>query len=138
MGIIISLSHSASAQIDTTKELAKVYVIRYTGFKGSAVNFRVIANDDVVCKLGNNRYSVFYLQPGTHKIYITTWDQPGKKEKLALELPVEAGKNYYLRAVTKTRFVEWQTFAEEITENSALPLLAKYKEEENKVTAKTD
>ena len=119
------------AQNDSANSTAKVYVIRSTGFKGSLVNLRIIIDDLLYCKIANNRYSVVDLKPGKYTFYVTSWDAPKKKNKLGLEIPVEAGKSYYLRIIFKERLLENQMFLEEITYNSAAPLISKYKEETN-------
>ena len=54
-----------------------------------------------------------------------------KNKKNGLDLEVEAGKTYYLRMVIKQKFFENIIYYQEITENSAAPLLAKCKLEEN-------
>jgi hypothetical protein len=124
---------ASSAQTDSTKatdtiNTAKIYLIRATGITGSAVNFRVLVDSVVYCKIRNNRYSVIYVQPGTHDFYATTWDAPKPKEKLALKIPVEAGKTYYLSMRMKQRFFENEMFFEEVTYNTAAPLLQKYQQ----------
>ena len=118
----------SKAQSDTT-QLAKVYIIRATGYTGSLVNLRAMIDDQLFCKIKNNRFAVAWVKPGSHKFFVTSWDGPSKKEKLGLEIPIEAGKIYYLRMVMKQRFFETQMYFEEITENSAAPLLAKHKED---------
>ena len=114
---------------DSSSAMAKVYIIRATGHTGSLVNFRTMIDSVLFCKLKNNRYAVINVKPGTHSFFVTSWDMPKTREKLGLEIPMEAGKTYYLRMVLKQRFFENQIYFEEITENSAAPLLAKYKED---------
>jgi hypothetical protein len=108
---------------------AKVYLIRATGHTGSLVNFRTMIDNVVYCKLKNNRYAVVNIKPGMHNFYVTSWDMPKANEKLGLQIPIEAGKTYYLRMVLKKRFFESQMYFEEITQNSAAPLLTKYTED---------
>jgi hypothetical protein len=97
---------------------------------GSAVNLRVHVDKQPYCKVKNNRYSVFYVQPGTHTFYVTTWDKANPNEKFGLKIPVEAGKTYYLSMRIKPRFATTEFFAEEITYNTAAPLLEKYKQDD--------
>ena len=127
----ILISSTIVAQADTAKPAtAKVYFIRETGFVGSLINFRAKINDSVVCKMSNKRYSIHDIAPGNYTFYLTTWDMP-KNKKNGLDLEVEAGKTYYLRMVIKQKFFENIIYYQEITENSAAPLLAKCKLEEN-------
>lgn len=131
LAAVTGVSTAVIAQADSAKPAtAKVYFIRETGFVGSLINFRAKINDSVVCKMSNKRYSIHEIAPGTHTFYLTTWDMP-KNKKNGLELEVEAGKTYYLRMVIKQRFFENVMYYQEITENSAAPLLEKCKLEEN-------
>lgn len=118
----------SSAQTDSSG-MSKIFIIRATGHTGALVNLRAMIDDQIFCKIKNNRFAVAWVKPGIHKFYVTSWDGPSKREKLALEIPMEAGKTYYLRMVLKQRFFETQAYFEEITLNSAEPLLAKYKED---------
>ena len=109
--------------------MSAAFSIKETGFSASAVKLRAVTDDDVLCKISNNRYSIREIKPGTYKFYVTAWSS-AKMPKLALELPVEAGKTYYLRMVTQKHY--WggdQYFFQEITYNSAKPLLEKCEEE---------
>ncbi len=119
-----------SVKVIDTANMAKIYVVRATGHVGSAINLRVLVNDVMYCKVRNNRYAIIYVQPGTHDFFATSWDGPRAKEKLALKVPVEAGKTYYLSMKMKQRFLENQIFMEEITYNTAAPLLEKLKQDD--------
>lgn len=118
------------ANILDTAAMAKVYVIRSTGHVGSAVNLRMLVNDSMLCKIRNNRYAVLYVKPGTHMFNATSWDKPASKDKFGLTVPVEAGKDYYFSMRIKTRFMNTEIFLEEITLNTAAPLLQKYKQDQ--------
>ena len=124
-----STSNHLSKTVDSSN-LAKIYVIRSTGYAGSAVNLRVIVDDVMLCKVRNDRYAMFYIQPGTHMFYATTWDKPGTNPKFALKMPVEAGKTYYMSMKLKQKFMGIEITLEEITYNTAAGLLEKYKRDE--------
>lgn len=126
-------NHSAktnSAKSADTTAMAKIYVIRSTGYVASAVNLRVVVDDVMMCKVRNNRYAVVFTEPGTHMFNATSWDKPTAREKFALKMPVEAGKTYYMSIRIKQKFIDTEIFLEEITNNTAAPLLAKYKRDE--------
>lgn len=125
-----SSTTTSPAKTTDTTNMAKLYVIRSTGFAGSAVNLRLVVDDVMMCKIKNNRYALVYVQPGTHLFNATTWDKPGTPEKFALKMPVEAGKTYYLTMHLKQKFMGLDVFLEEVTYNTAAPLLAKYKQDE--------
>ena len=124
------------AQTDSTKTntdtagMAKIYVIRSTGHVGSTVNLRLLADDVMRCKVRNNRYAVFYVNPGTHMFNATSWDKPASKDQFGLKMPVEAGKEYYFSMRIKQKFTGIEIFLEEITYNTAGPQLQKYKQDE--------
>lgn len=115
--------------LDTTR-MAKIYVIRSTGHVASAVNLRVVVDDQMKCKVRNNRFAVLFVEPGTHSFNATSWDKPGTPEKSALKMPVEAGKTYYMSVHLKQKFMGIDIWLEEITVNTANPMLAKYKRDE--------
>lgn len=125
----IFLEDDVYAQNDTLRSTAKIYIIRATGHDGSLVNFRVLIDDELYCKIANNRYSIISIRPGKYTFYVTSWAKPKKKKPLGLELEVERGKTYYLRMVIKDLYYKDPYYFEEITSNSALPLLEKYKED---------
>jgi hypothetical protein len=119
-----------STMLTDTGSMGKVFVIRSTGHVGSAVNLRMVVDNVMLCKVKNNHYGVVFVQPGTHMFNATTWDKPGSPEKFALKMPVEAGKTYYMTMHMKQRFMGIEIFLEEVTYNTAAPLLAKYKQDE--------
>ncbi len=124
------------AQTDLTKVnvdtagMAKIYMIRSTGYVGAAVNLRLLVDDVMYCKVRNNRYAVFYVKPGEHMFNATSWDKPASKEKFGFKLAVEAGKEYYFSMRIKQRFMGIEILLEEITYNTAAPQLQKYKQDE--------
>jgi hypothetical protein len=132
LSILCFVTISTVAQSDSSKnKMAKVYLIRATGYNGSATNMRAIVDDETVCKIANNRYSIIYLSRGKHVFHATTFVKPKAKDKFNLEVPLEAGKTYYLRMIRKTRALTEDYYFEEITYNSASPYLEKLKEEKN-------
>lgn len=128
---VLACYGSIKAQNDSTNALpAKVYFIRATGFGGSMVKFRAWVNGEVICRLGNNHYSVHNIKPGNYTFHATSFDKYKMNEN-GFEMQVEAGKTYYLRMVIKKRAFESYIYIQEITENSATPLLEKCKEEDD-------
>ncbi len=130
-----AFNQEPTAKPDSTKtidtaNMAKIYVVRSTGHIASAVNLRVLVDDVAFCKVRNNRYAVFFVQPGNHTFYATSWDKPRAIDKFGLKMPVEPGKTYYMSMRIKQRFFDVEIFLEEITYNSAAPLLQKYKQDE--------
>lgn len=137
--IICIGSLSLSAQ-DTTANAgtAKVYIIRSTGFGGSAVKFRAWVNDSLICKLPNNYYSIHTIAPGSYTFHATSFDKY-KMQENGFEIQLEAGKTYYFKIAIKKRAFDSYIYLQEITENSAAPLIEKCKKEvECKVKVEMD
>ena len=125
---VLFAQDSTKTNIDTAG-MAKVYVIRSTGFQGSAVNLRLMVDDVLLCKIKNNHYAIFYVKPGTHVFKATSWDK-GSNDKAGFKMLVEAGKEYYFSMRIKPKFIDTEIFLEEITYNTAAPQLQKYKQDE--------
>lgn len=87
------LSSAALAQ-DAT---GKIYVIRRTGVNGSAVNFRLFVDGELICKLKNKSYSVHELKAGEHTISVVTGGIPNNKKTQPVRFTVSGGKiNYFM------------------------------------------
>lgn len=126
----VPVSQSPATISSDSAAMATVYVFRSTGHVASAVNLRVVVDDVMKCKVKNNRYAVLQVEPGTHMFNATSWDKPGTPEKFGIKLPVEAGKTYYMSMRIKQKFMGVEIFMEEVTKNTAEPLLEKYKKDE--------
>jgi hypothetical protein len=126
---ITSAKTGITNSFDTTG-MAKIYIIRSTGHVGSAVNLRVWVDSVMMCKVRNNRYAMFYVQPGMHAFNASSWDMAEPNSKIALKMPVEAGKTYYMSIHIKQRFFGIEISVDEITYNTAAPQLEKYKRDE--------
>lgn len=68
----------------------QVVFFRQSKMMGAAIGLKVREGDNEVVKLGNGKYFVAVLEPGTHEF--TT----GGEAKDALTLEVEAGETYYV------------------------------------------
>ena len=123
-----NLPTNGSEKMTDTAGMAKIYLIRSTGFAGSAINLRLMVDDVILCKIKNNRYAIFYVKPGTHLFSAGSWDKSVSKSKRdGLKMPVEEGREYFLSMRIKQKFAETEIFLEEITYNTAAPQLEKYK-----------
>ncbi|WP_295712728.1 DUF2846 domain-containing protein [Mucilaginibacter sp.] len=109
-------------------KMGQVYLIRSTGFTGSAVNYRFYVDDKLVCKLKNKSYSVHDLSVGKHTISVVSGGISNGKKSTPLTITVVEGQaNYISVASTQSGYVNKIT-CQEITKNSADPLLAKAKQ----------
>ena len=133
-GVTVLFAQTDTAMVKTdsvkSKGFGKVYVIRATGYSGSLSRIKIMVDDQAYCKIKNNAWAVFDVPAGDHVFYIPAWDAPNAKEKRGLTIPIEAGKTYYLRMVIKERYFQIVTYFEEITYNSAKPMLEHYKHDD--------
>lgn len=111
---------------DSNADHGLVYFIRINNVMGAAEAFSAIIDDERVCKLNNNRYSVHKVSPGEHKFKAQYAGKKGKKRAEVAFIEIEAGKTYYISMVIHNDFWWWDVSAREITRNSALRLLREY------------
>ncbi|MEO3402974.1 DUF2846 domain-containing protein [Mucilaginibacter sp. CAU 1740] len=114
----------------------QVYLIRVTGYTGSAINYRLYVDDQLICKLKNKSFSVHDLAVGTHTVSVSSGGISTGKKSEPLTITVVEGKVNYVSVVsTQAGYVNKIT-CQEITQNSADPLLAKAKQNSNCLPAK--
>jgi hypothetical protein len=130
--VFISNAQSQNDSVNTTT--ATVYVIRATGARESLSKFPIFVNSDPAnCKLANNHYVILHLDPGVDTFYLKSWwGDFKKKKKNGFPITLEAGKIYYLKVLMKDIILKVDFFFEEITANSAFPILEKLKLQEAK------
>lgn len=127
VALMLALSFSAFSQDKT----GQVYMIRATGYTGSAVNYRLYIDDQLVCKLKNKSFSVHDISAGEHTISVSSGGISNGKKSTPLKFTVEQGKVNYISIVsTQAGYVNKIT-CQEITKNSADPVLAKATENKN-------
>lgn len=120
----ITVSLSAFSQTKT----GQVYLIRVTGYTGSAVNYRFYLDDKLICKLGNKSFSIHDISVGDHTISVVSGGISNGKKSTPLKFTVAEGKANYISVVsTEAGYVDKIT-CQEITQSSAEPLLAKAKQ----------
>ncbi|EDM37980.1 hypothetical protein PBAL39_16184 [Pedobacter sp. BAL39] len=125
--VLLAGSFAAHSQTKT----GKVYLIRLTGYTGSAVNYHFYVDGQLICKLKNKSYSVHDLSVGDHTVNISTGGISTGKKSAPLKITVVEGKANYINVIsTESGYVN-KVNCQEITQNSAEPLLAKAKEKTN-------
>jgi len=70
---------------------SKVIIYRENNYQGSAISYKVFANDSLLVRLKNNSYYVYDCSPGEYDFLID------KKELSKVHFNVEKGKTYYLK-----------------------------------------
>jgi hypothetical protein len=120
----LTVSFSAFSQTKT----GQVYLIRVTGYTGSAVNYRFYLDDKLVCKMGNKNFSIHDVSVGEHKISVSSGGISTGKKSTPLKFTVLEGKANYISVVSTEAGYSNKITCQEITQSSAEPLLAKGKQ----------
>lgn len=117
----VSVMSMAQTQNDPSAETENgtVFLIRSTGFTGSAVGFNVFIDDILVCRLANNYYSAHLIAPGVHRFSVQFTGKQSKNKAEKLKVNIEAGKKYYIQLTFQTGVFTNNIYCQEITENSA-------------------
>lgn len=106
----------------------KVYLIRSTGYTGSAVNYSLFIDGNLVCKLKNKSFSVHDLSAGDHTVSVVSGGLTNGKKSPPLKITVSKGKVNYINVFSTQSGYANKITCQEITLNSAEPLLAKAKQ----------
>jgi len=120
---------SFNAQSQTAT--GKVYLIRSTGYAGLAVNYHFYVDGKLVCKQKNKTFSIHDLSVGDHLVNVTSGGLKTAKKTPPVKITVVEGKTNYVSVVsTESGYVN-KIACQEITENSAQPMLANAREKTN-------
>ncbi|SHL90746.1 hypothetical protein [Mucilaginibacter sp. OK098] len=63
---------AASLNVFSQDKTGQVYLIRSTGYTGSAINYRLYIDDQLVCKLKNKSFSVHDIGIGQHTVSVAS------------------------------------------------------------------
>jgi hypothetical protein len=121
LALFLTTTFGAIAQAKT----GQVYLIRVTGYTGLAVNYSFYLDDRLICKQKNKSFSIHDIPVGDHTISVVSGGISNGKKSTPLKITVAEGKVNYVSVVsTQAGYVNKIT-TQEITKNSAEPLLAK-------------
>jgi hypothetical protein len=109
----------------------QVYLIRVTGFTGSAVNYSFYVDNQLICKQKNKSYSVHDLSEGNHTVSVVSGGLSNGKKSDPLTFSVTEGKINYISVVSTQAGYANKITCQEITQNSAPPLLEKASEKKD-------
>ena len=124
---LITGSFCAHSQTAT----GKVYLIRSTGYAGLAVNYHFYVDGKLVCKQKNKTFSIHDLSVGDHMVNVTSGGLKTAKNTPPVKITVVEGKTNYVSVVSTEAGYMNKIACQEVTENSAQPLLAKAREKTN-------
>lgn len=103
------------------KELATVVIYRTPQFQGAASNWAIFESGERLCKLSNKKYMIYQRESGDSDFRaqvggVQTWP----KKVTGYELPLEAGKTYFLKTNMKVSFTRARVELVEVVERTAL------------------
>jgi hypothetical protein len=129
--LLFAFLFTASFGAFSQTKTGQVYLIRYTGYTGSAINYSFYIDDQLVCKQKNKSYSIHDMSVGEHTVSVVSGGISNGKKSTPLKFTVIEGKVNYISVVsTQSGYVNKIT-CQEITQNSAEPLLAKSTEKKD-------
>jgi hypothetical protein len=129
IAFFLAISLNTFSQSDSL-QTGKVYFIRSI-FDLSLKAFKLFIDSTFVCKLDENRYSVHDVTTGKHYFSVQLAGKKSKKKAERIPIDIKAGQSYYIELVfQKTAFFP-NLYCIEVTENSALPILNKLKQDNN-------
>jgi hypothetical protein len=129
---MLTLSFNGFSQAKT----GQVYLIRVTGYTGSAVNYSFYLDDKLICKLKNKSFSIHNIPVGTHTVSVVSGGISNGKKSDPLKITVVEGKANYVSVVSTQSGYANKITCQEITQNSADPLLAKATQNKDCLPAK--
>jgi hypothetical protein len=119
---------TTSLNVFSQTKTGQVYLIRFTGYAGSAVNYRFYIDDQLACKLKNKSFSIHDLPVGDHTVSVVSGGLSNGKKSTPLKITVVEGKANYVNVVSTEAGYVNKINVQEITQNSAEPILAKTKQ----------
>jgi len=104
---------------ESTASKAKLVIYRDKQFAGSALNYAIYFNDVKLCKLSNNRYIEWEVDPGEVVVNAKRGGIEAFKKKTEIKLNTQAGGVYYIRCDQKSSLIRTRLEMSEVTENTA-------------------
>ena len=98
---------------------AKLVIYRDKQFAGSALNFAIYINDVKLCKLSNNRFIEWEIEPGEVVVNAKRGGIEAFKKKTEIKLDAEAGATYYIRCDLQSSLMRTRMEMSEVTKNTA-------------------
>ncbi|MET4139603.1 hypothetical protein [Pedobacter sp. UYP1] len=132
----LALTLTVSFNVFSQDKPGQVYLIRSTGYTGSAVNYRIYIDDKLVCKLKNKSFSIHDIGNGEHTVSVVSGGISNGKKSAPLKITVAEGKVNYISVVSTQSGYANKITCQEITQNSADPLLAKATQNKSCLTEK--
>jgi len=127
LAFMFTVPFSAFSQDKT----GQVYLMRATGYTGAAINYRLYIDNQLVCKLKNKSFSIQDISAGEHTVSVASGGISNGKQSVPLKITVVEGKVNYISVVSTQSGYLNKITCQEITKNSADPLLTKATQNKN-------
>ncbi len=109
----------AGPVVTSSEGKAKLIIYRDKQFAGSTLNFALYINDVKLCKLSNNRYIEWEVDPGEVVINAKRGGIEAFKKTTEIKLNAQAGGIYYIRCDLQSSLMRTRMEMSEVTENTA-------------------
>ena len=128
--IFLTITSLVKAQdtVNVSKK-SKVYFLRSTGFVGSGTSFKTYIDGELVCKLGNKKYSIHEVSEGNHECYVLFGGLKINEKAEKCKIKVEENKITYVQFYLDNGIFGFKIYCKEITEEDAKKQLEKMKED---------
>ena len=119
LACMCTLSLSSFKSTDKKPESAMIFIYRGGQFSGSLSNWSIFVDEEKICKLSNNKYIKFPVQPGKHKVTARVAGVGILKKETEVEIDAESGGNYYVACNIKSSIVRARLEMVEVTKSTA-------------------
>ena len=101
-----------------SQEKSTIHIYRPGQFFAAAINYTIYVNGEAKCKLSNNKWISFEIDPGKIEIMSRQSGVRLMKKTISVDIEVEPGNNYYFKAdikssLTRTRMELTRVFPEQ-------------------------
>lgn len=106
-----------------------IIFIRDTGFHGSLTPINAFIDDEIVCRLNNECYSIHEIDPGEHTFWVTFMTtKPGALAD-RVEINTKPGKTYYIQSALKVAILAPALYCKEAMPEDAEQAMMDLKED---------
>ena len=116
---LLAQEGEAGPTVTPTDNKAKLIIYRDKQFAGSALNYAIYINDVKLCKLSNNRYIEWEVEPGKVVVNAKRGGMEAFKKKTEIDLDTEGGGIYYIRCDLQSSLMRTRLEMSEVTINTA-------------------
>ena len=122
---LLALIFIVQFQVQAQSEKATVYLLRPVG-PDDYIPYFTYLNHNLLCKLGNGKYSIHEVDPGEYKMHSQYKGKVKSTPEAELQLQFEAGKTYYIQVSDPSKdFRKEKFYCKLLSEDDAKEILKK-------------